>query len=330
MPHRKLSALWKLYRLPKETVDAFMKSYDLFEDDIVTDNDSKIVDYYSVLNHLCAIGDVEKMYIPPIIDPKVGIKENQILFERKMIDDIGLGHDSNSSNFGFRVLDVGCGRGRIAHHVQKVTGATVFGLNIDRTQIESAKDYARQNNLDEFLFFTEGNYNERLPYVDNNFDALYQVQALTYAKNMDDLCKEMYRVLKPRGKLSFLEWVKLDNFNPTDPHHQDLLKKIKPLIGAVSTPSPTDLISSLEKAGFKILFSGDISLEGHQTDLIIKAKKYFEGVGKWIKFLTTIKLLPRHIKILFDRFNKDGDAFIEADQLKLFTTSYQIVAQKPE
>jgi len=32
---------------------------------------------------------------------------------------------------------------------------------------------------------------------------------------------------------------------------------------------------------------------------------------------------------LFDRLTKDGDAFIEADRLGIFTTSYQIIAQKP-
>ena len=26
-----------------------------------------------VLNHLCAVGEVEKMYIPPVMDPKLGI-----------------------------------------------------------------------------------------------------------------------------------------------------------------------------------------------------------------------------------------------------------------
>lgn len=36
-----------------------------------------------VLNHLCALGEVEKMYIPPAMDLKLGIFGNQLLWEAR-------------------------------------------------------------------------------------------------------------------------------------------------------------------------------------------------------------------------------------------------------
>ena len=42
-----------------------------------------------------------------------------------------------------------------------------------------------------------------------------------------------------------------------------------------------------------------------------------------------IHAVPSHLLTLFERLTKDGEAFVEADKLGLFTTSWQIIAQKP-
>jgi len=230
-----------------------------------------------------------------------------------------------------RVLDVGCGRGRVAAHISTASeGASVHGINIDTVQIGHAIEHANSvPSLCDKLKFKLGNFNDPLPYDNEYFDALYQIQVLTYAKNMDEMAKEMYRVMKPGAKLSFLDWVKLPNYNPKNQHHLSLIRRIKPLIGAVTTPSPKDFESSLEKAGFRVVFSGDASVDGHQAELIEKACFFYESFTVIINTLVACKVLPIHFKLLFDRLTKDGDAFIEADKLGIFTTSYQIIAEKP-
>ena len=71
-----------LYSLSPEKIDAFLNSYVIYEHDWVDEEKliqelgadycnevkKKLIDYYSVLNHLCALGQVEKMYIPPAMD----------------------------------------------------------------------------------------------------------------------------------------------------------------------------------------------------------------------------------------------------------------------
>ncbi|HNA62175.1 MAG TPA: class I SAM-dependent methyltransferase [Rhabdochlamydiaceae bacterium] len=129
-----LKSFKTLYTLSQEKVDAFLGSYNIYDHDWANEEElikemgpdyykqvkKKLVDYYSVLNHLCAIGQVEKMYIPPLMDLSKGILANQTLFERKMAKDLGL-------HKGSRVLDIGCGRGRIANHIASITGAHVTG-----------------------------------------------------------------------------------------------------------------------------------------------------------------------------------------------------------
>lgn len=319
-----LLAVKSLYTLPQDKVDSFLKSYQLFDAEVVgAGHRELIVDYYSILNHLCSIGEVEKMYIPPIIDPDISIMENQELFERKLCRDL---HITETS----RVLDIGCGRGRVLAHIAQTTGAAVCtGLNIDDDQLANARRYAKDQGIDDRVSYVHANFNDPLPFPDASFDVVYQIQVLTYAKSKQALFAEMYRVLKPGGRLSFLDWVKSETYDEKNPHHVDIIKAVKPLIGAVDTPTGAEFKSVLEEVGFKVTFSGDISDNGHQADLIESADNYFNIVNVFINVLVFFKVLPAHFQILFARLIKDGDKFIEGDRLGLFTTSYQTLAEKP-
>jgi len=318
-------ALKTIYFLPQSTIDSFMQSYELFDQESVTDSSSDeahIVNYYTVINQLCAIGEVEKMYIPPIIDLNVGIFANQLLFEEKMARDLGI-------EAGHHVLDIGCGRGRIASHVSTYTGARVTGINIDKSQVENAENYAALRGLSDRLNFKVANFNNPLPFQNEYFDALYQVQVFTYAKDREALFKELYRVLVPGAKMSFLDWFRYDNYDPTNPHHLDIMRRVKPLIGAVNTPSPQEFCADLEKVGFTILVNENASVNGFQYPLIDRADTFFRFLNCLINGLVCVRILPRHFKILFDRLTKDGQAFVEGDRMGLFSTCHQIIAQKP-
>ena len=325
-----------LKNLTKEQVDNFMNSYVIYDldwadekmmtDALGPDYQKKVGeclrDYYSVLNHMCAIGELEKMYIPPVMDLNANIFINQILYEESIAEELQLPTNAN-------VLDIGCGRGRVAAHMHLLTGANVTGLNIDFDQVSSAiafnKDKGYPNN------FVRRDMNDLpLPFSDEEFDGFYQIQAFSLCKDIPKLCSELYRVLKPGAKLSMLDWAKLDAYNDDDPHHRDLMRRIKPLIGAVGTPTPQSLAHDLESAGFKVLRTNNASIDGLQSPLIERADKYFHTFKYALKGLIRVGLLPGHFKTIFDRFSQDGDAFIEADRARLITTSYHWLAEKPK
>lgn len=331
-----LKSFKTLYSLPPEKIDAFMNSYDIYDHDWANEEHliqnmgkeyykeikKKLVDYYSVLNHLCAIGQVEKMYIPPAMDLSVSIIANQMLFEKQMSRDLGI-------KKGDRVLDIGCGRGRVASHMASMTGAAVTGMNIDADQLESARRFAQGKGLSRQCQFKMADMNDLpLPFADASFDAVYQIQAFSLSKNLEELFKDIYRMLKPGGKFACLDWVCLNNYNPENPYHASLMRRIKPLIGAIGTPSAEQYVQLLKKAGFEILINENASIDGLQAPLIENADRFYTRVAAIIRFLVRYKILPRHFKVLFDRLTKDGEAFVEADRLRLVTTSYYIVAQK--
>jgi sterol 24-C-methyltransferase len=321
----RLRALLWLYTLDQRDIDAFMNAYILFDGDWSTNNGKReehIVDYYKVLSHLCTLGNVEKMYIPPLLDPAAGVTGNQVLFERKMMRDIGVHAEA-------RVLDIGCGRGRVASHVAAHTGARVTGLNIDPGQLDNARAFTNGNGLSRCCEFVLGTFNNPLPFPDGSFDAGYEIQAFTYAKDKDAVFAEVFRVMRPGAKFSYLDWVLLPAYDPKNPQHADLVNRTKPFIGAVDTVAAEEITGSMKKAGFEILLSENASIGGHQSALIMSERKYFGFLRKLVAIGVKSRLLPPHFPPLFNRLKKNADAFVAADQMGLATTSYQIVCQKP-
>ena len=261
-------------------------------------------------------------YIPPLRDPKVGLVKNQDLYEEKMMADINV--PPNGSHKDKKVLDIGCGRGRIAMHTARATGAFVEGINLDPSQIANAKHYSAKIGLGETTNFQVGNLNDPLPFPDETFDASYEVQAFTYMKDKVAVFKEIYRVLKPGAKFSYLDWVLLDNYDPENPVHVDHVKRTMPFIGAVDNPRYQEIEEAMKKAGFKILLSEDASIGGHQGPLINSERNTYWWLRSFAKFF-----LPRRFIRMLRRLREDAESFVEADRLRIATTSYQIVCQKP-
>ncbi|KAI1773890.1 S-adenosyl-L-methionine-dependent methyltransferase [Hypoxylon cercidicola] len=330
-----LKAFKHIHDLTPKEVDDFMASYEIYNLDWANEEDmvkafgpnyqQRVGDclrsYYSVLNHLCSLGDVEKMYIPPLMDKKASVLDNQLLYEESVSRDIGL-------KPGMKVLDLGCGRGRVAAHMASFSGAQVTGLNIDENQVAQAREWNGQCGLsNEFVVHDQNDL--PLPFADESFDAFYEIQALSLCKDPSASFKEIYRVLKPGAKFSLLDWVSLPAYDPADPIHAGLMRRVKPLIGAVGTPTPASFEKALMDAGFTVTKSDNPSIGGLQAPLIDKVDIYFRSIRRLIHGLVRLHALPPHFKLLFDRLCLDGQAFVQMDNMRLITTTYRIIAEKP-
>ncbi|KAI1336271.1 S-adenosyl-L-methionine-dependent methyltransferase [Xylariaceae sp. FL0016] len=330
-----LKAFQHIRQLTPKEVDDFMASYEIYNLDWA-DQDEMIAafgpnyqqrvgdclkSYYSVLNHLCSLGDVEKMYIPPLMDKKASVRDNQLLTEESIAESVGL-------KPGMKVLDLGCGRGRVAAHMTSHTGAHVTGLNIDANQIAQAREFnAHLGFSNDFVVHDQNEL--PLPFPDASFDAFYEIQALSLCKDPSALFKEIHRVLKPGARFLLLDWVSLPPYNPSDPVHAGLMRRVKPLIGAVGTPTPASFKKALVDAGFHVTTSDNPSMDGLQAPLIDKVDIYFRAVRRIIHGLVKMHALPQHFKTLIDRLCLDGQAFVEMDNMRLITTTYRMVAEKP-
>ncbi|KAH8905195.1 S-adenosyl-L-methionine-dependent methyltransferase [Coniochaeta sp. PMI_546] len=325
-----------LHDLTEKQVDDFMASYVIYNLDwadekqmiaaLGPDYRDKVGEclkaYYAVLNHLCALGDVERMYIPPLMSKKATVLENQLLYERAIAREIRI-------QPGDKVLDLGCGRGRVAAHIATISGAQVTGINIDPNQIGQAVTFTKEKGLSNKFVVQDFN-SLPLPFADDQFDAFYQIQALSLCKDLKALFKEIYRVVRPGARISLLDWVSLPAYDPNNAEHVELMGRVKPLIGAVGTPTPEILEEALEEAGFVVVKSENASLGGLQAPLIDKVDIYFRAVRQLILAGVKLRMLPYHFKTLINRLCLDGQAFVKMDKMRLISTSYWIVARKPE
>ena len=104
----KASALRRLLKLTDAEVDVYMNTYgELFVDSpentkadyengvpmqgYKQGSSEELEQLYRIMHLLCTLGSVEKMYMPPVLDPNKSVMENQILLEEKMAKHLGVG-----------------------------------------------------------------------------------------------------------------------------------------------------------------------------------------------------------------------------------------------
>ena len=100
--------LKRLATLPEEDKQACIDAYKFFQrmqagEETETEDETKAVaDYYKVLNNMLSIFDLEKLYIPPMLDDSEGLYANQLLCEQAVLKELNLKDPEKS-----HLLDMG-------------------------------------------------------------------------------------------------------------------------------------------------------------------------------------------------------------------------------
>ncbi len=105
-----------------------------------------------------------------------------------------------------RVLDAGCGTGRLARAVKAgQPTAEVIGLDTDPRILNIARQKAAQGELD--VKFFEGSI-ESMPFPDGSFDLVFSVLVLHHLPGeiKAQACREMFRVLRPGGRATVADF----------------------------------------------------------------------------------------------------------------------------
>jgi len=283
--------------------------------------------YYNVINRMLAVADIEKLYIPPQLDAKKGLYQNQFLVEKQVFDMLGakmpIGADSN-------LLDMGCGRGRISQHAARASGAKVQGYNIDDSQVQNAIEYAEATGMSERLDFRVGDHHKPLPYPDASFDGAFSFQAVWpffKAGELDQIVRELWRVLKPGARYSCSEYLLTPEFDPTDAEHMALHKLFLPTLAATQSRYPAEVTQAFERAGFQIVMSAPSKapawpLTDQKTDLFLFMRSIVMGLAKF-------GLVPAWVTQCIDNLLKGGVAWAEAEKMKIADLNWRITVEKP-
>jgi ubiquinone/menaquinone biosynthesis C-methylase UbiE len=118
-----------------------------------------------------------------------------------------------------QILDAGCGIGGTSIYLaQKYPKVTFTGISIAPSEIQFATKLAAQNKVTGNTRFLQNNFcDTKLP--DGSFDGIIALESINYARDTRDFFQEMYRILKPGGRL-----VVLDGFR-TQKHLSPMMHK---------------------------------------------------------------------------------------------------------
>ncbi len=130
---------------------------------------------------------------------------------------------------GMKVLDVGCGSGRVLRELVRKTGC--FGVGIDPfvTNFEG-RDYR--------LIRMKAEEVDRLGEI---FDLVYSIHSFHHLENPERFLKNLHEVLSPKGKLIIFDWKKGAYTGiPEEYYSQDELKSLLEASGYMTLEAHED------------------------------------------------------------------------------------------
>lgn len=94
-----------------------------------------------------------------------------------------------------RVLDIGCGRGRLGVHLARLLGCTLVGIDLADSAVHSAKsEFGRD------AIFLRGNF-MRLPFASASFDVILAIDCLHLSMDVPSMLAQIRQALTINGIL---------------------------------------------------------------------------------------------------------------------------------
>ena len=129
------------------------------------------------------------------------------------------------------ILDVATGTGDLAIEMLKATPDKITGIDISNGMLEIGRKKIKEKGLEDKISLQQAD-SENLPFEDNDFDAVCVSFGARNFENLENGLSEMYRVLKPGGKLYILEFSQPD-ISPFKQIYQFYFRYILPLLGKI-------------------------------------------------------------------------------------------------
>jgi sterol 24-C-methyltransferase len=224
----------------------------------------------------------------------------------------------------------------------KNKGAYLTGINNCAYQIKKGEEFIEEEGLEKQCRFLNCNW-MNIPLPAESFDKAYAIEATCHAAgNRDKLFKEINRLLKPDALFGGYEWVLTGNFNPSNPKHEEIKRKIEIGNGIPKLTYAREVRNALRKAGFEIIDFRDRALEcDPETPWYLPLKG--EGLsftklrvsplGRWVmrnllRLLEAIRLVPKGTSEVHRVLEMAADGLVAGGERNIFTPMLFFLARK--
>lgn len=163
------------------------------------------------------------------------------------------------------ILDIATGTGDLALEALRLQPDKITGVDISEGMLAVGREKIAKRNLGQKIELRLGD-SENLEFADNAFDAATAAFGVRNFENLPQGLREIYRVLKPGGRVVILEFSKPKSF-PFKQVYNFYFKQILPVFGKVISkdraaytylpesvqafPDGPEFINILEQVGFK-------------------------------------------------------------------------------
>lgn len=156
----------------------------------------------------------------------------------------------------YHVLDAGCGVcGPSIDIAQNIEGVTIDAITLSPAQANTARELVQQAGLADRIQVHIGDFHH-LPFADKVFDLVFFLESSGYSYDHQQLFAEVYRVLRPGGKL----YIK-DGFSKelplTNQEQQELAEFDR--VYVYKTARMNQTVEAISAVGFQKVISRDLS-----------------------------------------------------------------------
>jgi len=248
-----------------------------------------------------------------------------------------------------RVLDVGCGIGGPLRGVVRATGANVTGLTINEHQVARAREITRSLTpwMQQRSHFVVQDYLNIKGMEENTYDAAFYMESSLHTEQRQKTFSEVYKLLKPGGRLVAMEYVLLPGWDANNPEHQELMRMHLHGNGCAKTPTIAEDLAQIRGAGFEIIEHFDFMELGKKIygddeipwwgDLQFNWHFHLLPAHPWIRrplpyilnALAYVGLVPKDVVRAAELMNEGGDGLSGLGKLGVLTPQYYVGAVKP-
>jgi sterol 24-C-methyltransferase len=246
---------------------------------------------------------------------------------------------------GMKVLDCGCGVGGPMRNISRFSGCSVTGVTINAYQVARANALNAKYGLASTCKAELGDFMNLGEERKGQFDAAYGIEATCHAPDRTKCFSEVYRSLKPGAYFAVYEWVMTPLYNPNDVYHRLVKHEIEKGDSLPELTSAESVLQSVKDAGFEILESRDMAVEGDMGSLTIPWYSTLQGGFKLSQFkhtwlgrlfthimvtiFETLRIAPRGTTKTHHMLSQAAKYLAIGGEKQIFTPMYFVLARKP-